>query len=371
MENLNDILQYELMDIKISTYLYSFLCILGSFMLKWFLSLVLWRLESAAKKTRTGLDDLVLSSLSQPLGWACVLAGIYFATTFLPLPAEPVDVRRFVNAFLKSASIALTIWFLVLIVDGLMDRWAARAAETDTRLDDQLVPILRGSTKTFLIIIGVVLFLQNMGYSVSSLLAGLGLGGMAIALASKDVLANLFGSVVIFVDKPFQVGDWIEMGDVEGTVEEVNIRVTRIRTFANSLITVPNSSFTTTSINNWSRMRKRRIMMTIGVTYDTPAEKLEAAVQSIRDIITEDDNILNDFFLVTFNEFGPSSLNILVYCFTATTVWGDYLQAKQDFMLKVMREFEKLDVDFAFPTQTLHIASMPQEGGGADSPNGA
>ncbi len=368
MGDIKSIFDYEIFNISLDALLYSFLCILGGFLLKWFAGVAIAKLQVAAKKTKTGLDDIVLLSLAKPIGWACVLGGIYLAISFLPVPVEPLDVRKFINALLKSASIALTIWFLVLLVDDLMAEWAKKAAETETRLDDQLIPIVRGSTKTFLIIIGALLFLQNMGYSVSSLLAGLGLGGMAVALASKDVIANLFGSIVIFVDKPFHVGDWIEMGGVEGTVEEVNMRVTRIRTFANSLITVPNATFTTTAINNWSRMRKRRIKMTIGITYDTPADKVEKAVEAVRTIIREDDNIRNDFFLVTFNEFGPSSLNIFVYCFTATTVWADFLQAKQNFMLKVMKEFERLGVEFAFPTQTLHIASMPGEKDDGDNP---
>jgi MscS family membrane protein len=198
---------------------------------------------------------------------------------------------------------------------------------------------------------------------VGSLLAGLGIGGVAIALASKDTVANLFGSLVIFLDKPFQIGDWIEMGSIEGTVEEVGLRTTRVRTFANSLITIPNAKFTTEAVNNWSRMKKRRIKMTVGLTYDATPDKVEEAVLRIREIIAADEKIRNDFYLVNFDNLGPSSLDLFVYCFTETTNWAEFLQAKQEFLLKIMRAVEELGLEFAFPTQTLHVESLPEDPG--------
>jgi len=246
------------------------------------------------------------------------------------------------------------------LVDGLADVWTEKAARTDTRLDDQLVPIVRRSSKVFFVVIGVVLVLQNMGYSVGSLLAGLGIGGVALAMASKDTVANLFGSLVIFLDKPFQIGDWVEMGAMEGTVEEVGLRTTRVRTFANSLVTVPNALFTTNIINNWSRMKKRRIKMTIGVTYDSPPDKVDALVNAIRKLIAEDEKLHNDFYLVNFDNFGPSSLDIFIYCFTVTTNWGEFLQAKQEFMLRLMGAVSDLGLSFAFPTQSIHVESLPE-----------
>lgn len=354
----------EFLGITVKTYALSFAAIFAGFAARWILNGFLFKMIAASKKTRTELDDIVFKALEKPGGWACVITGIYAATIMLPLPVEPVNVRKFADSLSASAFVALGIWLCVLIFDSLMDYWSRSAESTESKLDDQLVPIVRSSGKTFLTLIGIMLFLQNMGYSITSLLAGLGLGGMAVALASKDTIANLFGSIVVFVDRPFHVGDWIEMNGIEGTVEEVGLRTTRIRTFANSLITVPNASLTTTAINNWSRMRKRRIKMTIGVKYDTPPAKLEQAVQKIRDIISADDNIRNDFYLVNFDSFGPYSLDIFVYCFTATTVWGEFLQAKQDFMLKVMRAFEELGVEFAYPTQTLHVESLPGNAGG-------
>jgi len=210
----------------------------------------------------------------------------------------------------------------------------------------------------------VVMILQNLGYSVTSLIAGVGLGGAALALASKDTVANLFGSLVIFIDRPFQIGDWVEIGPVEGTVEEVGLRVTLIRTFANSLITVPNAQLTTTAINNWSRMRKRRIKLTLGLTYDTTPDKMEAAVEAVREVLRQEERIDQSFFLVNFTDLGAHSVDIFVYCFTITTRWDEHLQIRQDVLLKFMRAIKDLGLQFAFPTQTIHLAGMEKPGMG-------
>lgn len=362
MESFDEILELGnevFLGIPLWIYLAAFGSILLSFVGKKILDMILSRLIAASKKTSFALDDIVLQATAKPAEWAVVLAGIFIALMILPLPSEPVDVRRFVFAAFTATSIAFVVWFAIRLLDGLMDLWAERAADTDTKLDDQLIPILRRSSKVFLFLIGVVLVLQNMGYSVGSLLAGLGIGGVAVAMASKDTVANLFGSIVIFLDKPFQIGDWIEMADVEGTVEEVGLRTTRVRTFANSLLTIPNMQFTTNTVNNWSRMQKRRIKMTVGVTYSSAPEKLNELVLAIRKIIEDDEKIRNDFYLVNFDNFGPYSLDIFIYCFTATTVWAEFLQAKQEFMLKIMTCVQDLGLSFAFPTQSLHMESLP------------
>jgi MscS family membrane protein len=279
----------------------------------------------------------------------------------LPLPREPVDIDKFVREFMKAAGVAMVVWLAMRLVRGFGQYYEARAVEEKTPMAG-FIPVGRKSINAFIVIIGALLIVQNLGYSVASLLAGLGIGGAAIALASRDTIANLFGSFVVFVDRPFQVGDWVEIEGVEGTVEELGLRVTRIRTFANSQITFPNSKLTTTAIQNWSRMQKRRIKMNIGVTYNTPADKLRAAVEKIREIILKDDRFHHDSFMVNFNEFGSYSLNIFVYCFTVTTVWAEYLQVREDFLIQIKNEFEKLGVEFAMPTQSIFVESSELPG---------
>jgi MscS family membrane protein len=342
-------------------YLAAFGAIFIGFLGKKMVALIIGHFIKLTQKTKFAFDDVLFTALSKPAEWAVMIGGLYVALSILPIPNKPVDVKKFIEAAVNGTVVALVVWFAIRLVDGLADLWVEKAKDTDSKLDDQLVPIVRRSSKVFFFVIGIVLVLQNMGYSVGSLLAGLGIGGVAIAMASKDTVANLFGSLVIFLDKPFHIGDWIEMSDVEGTVEEVGLRTTRIRTFANSLVTIPNSLFTTKAINNWSRMKKRRIKMTVGVTYDTSPEKLNELVNAIRSIIKEDDKIHNDFYLVNFDNFGPSSLDLFIYCFTVTTNWAEFLQAKQEFMLKIMGVVSTLGLSFAFPTQSVHVESLPAE----------
>lgn len=319
--------------------------------------------EGVSKRTPEGtLARAVASAFVRPAGWTVRVAGIWVALKGMPLETvAATDLDMLVDHLAQGATVALATWLGVRVVNGVSDVLSERAGQTEGTFDDQLVPIFRKAAIAFLVITGVVMIVQNLGYSVASLLAGFGLGGAALAFASKDTVANFFGSIVIFVDRPFQIGDWIEVGEVEGTVETVGIRVTRIRTFSNAQLTIPNASFTTNPINNWSRMKKRRIKMTVGLTYDTTPDKMRQAVGAIRRIIKNDDRLHQDFYLVNFYDFGPSSLDIFCYFFTRTTNWAEHMQVRQEFMLQVMEAMQGLKLDFAFPTTTVHLA----EGGGA------
>lgn len=344
--------------------------IIGGFIAKKIVATVFARLIRLSEKTKLKFDDILFNALDKPLEWAMALGGVFGALYFFSLPGEgePVNLVKFRAGLFLITYVWLVIWAALRLVGGLSEWWEEAAKKTETKLDDQLVPIVRQSVKVFLYIVGVVFILQNLGYSVMSLLAGFGLGGMALALASKDTVANVFGSIVIFFDKPFQIGDWVEVGKLEGTVEDVGLRTTRIRTFANSVITIPNAIFTTTAVNNWSRMRKRRIKMSVGVTYSSSPEKVHQLVERIREIIARDENLLQDFSLVNFNTFGPYSLDIFIYCFTRTTVWAEFLEAKQAFMLKIMDAVADLGLDFAFPTQTLQVDGFPAGSGELTEP---
>jgi len=298
-----------------------------------------------------------------PLVWTLRLGGVWIALNLLPLPRfESFDLAGLFNDLYQTATIGLATWLGVRVIGEASALWATKASGTADTFDDQLVPIVRKTAKVALVLVGTVMVLQNMGYPVGSLLAGLGIGGVALAYASKDTVANFFGSLVIFVDRPFQIGDWVEIGDVEGTVEEVDIRTTRIRTFSNSLITVPNSQMTISAIQNWSRMQKRRIKIDVGLSYDTTPDKMRAAVAAIRGIIEGDERFHHDFYLVTFHEMAESSLNIFCYFFTRTTDWADYMEIRQEFLLSVMDAMQELGLEIAFPTRTLHFAGAQPPG---------
>lgn len=298
------------------------------------------------------VDEQLAKAVVHPAGFAVAALTILGALKVLLLP-EAVD--RFVTNLLISILYIDAAWFAFNVTD-VLGRYLDRIAErTETRLDEQLVPILRKSVKVFVVIIVGVQIIGQMGGDVKGLLAGLGLGGLAFALAARDSVANIFGSIVILADRPFRVGDWIEADGVEGTVEEIGFRSTRIRTFAKSLITVPNSVVANWAINNWSDRPMRRVKMTVGVSYEATPRQMEAAVEGIRDILRNHPQIYQDFFLVNFTDFGESALEIFLYCFTVTTVWAEYLQVRQEINLAIMRLCQELGLEIAFPTRTVYL----------------
>ena len=341
--------------ISLSQYLLAFLAILLSILLRRVFSLVVIRtVQRLAARTATSLDDMLVDAIGPPMGFAFILGGIYTAVIILRLPEEPVDVRGFCVVAVQAALVVDVTWLLIRLVDAFAAFLSTAASKTKSTLDDQLIPIIRKSLKTFITLLAFVFIVQNLGYSVGSLLAGLGIGGLALALAAKDTLSNFFGSLAILIDRPFAVGDWIETDSDEGVVEDIGFRSTRIRTFAKTQISMPNSVLANCVINNWSRMPIRRVKMVVGVTYEASAKQMEQAVEGIRKLLREHKEVYQDFFLVNFTDFGASSLDIFVYYFTTTTVWNEYLRIRQEVNLEIMKLVESLGMEVAFPTRTIY-----------------
>lgn len=301
----------------------------------------------------------LLSQASQPLG-TLALAGVLV----IGLPGAGLSVTWAAIAMIAVRMIAALAAVMVLyrIVDLFSAYLESKAEKTDTKLDDQLVPLVRKALRVLVIALGGVFVLQNLDVDVGSLIAGLGLGGLAFALAAKDTVANLFGSITIFLDKPFQIGDWINAAGVEGVVEEVGFRSTRVRTFYNSLVSVPNAKIADAVIDNYGLRQYRRTLAKLGLTYDTSPEQVEAFCDGARAIIQAHPNTRKDYYEVHFTGYGDSSLEIMLYFFFEVPSWSDELRGRHEIYLDILRLAEKLDVSFAFPTQTLHIASqaMPQ-----------
>ncbi len=313
-----------------------------------------WLLK-LTEKTSWEADDKILAAFRKPAFFLVFIAGVYAALSVLTLPTEPIDLPRFLYALFTSLLIFDCAWVLYSgteILTFYMERFTDK---TESKLDDQLVPIVRRTLRILIMIMALVMIIQNLGYSVSSLLAGLGLGGLAFALAAKDSLANMFGSVTIFTDRPFQVGDWVALGGVEGGIEDVGFRSTRIRTVGKTLITIPNSIIANETIENFSVRTNRHVSMTIGVTYDATPEQLEQAVAAIRKILAENKDVAEAGQLVYFTEFGASSLDIFINYYSVTTDRVEWLKLKQEINLALMRKIAELGMDFAFPSQTLYL----------------
>jgi len=312
------------------------------------------------ERTRYAFDHLLAGAASAPVGYGLLLLALDGAFSVLPLPRQP-DVRAFAFGALKVLAAADILWFLFRIVD-VGDRYLTGLAQrTESKLDDQLVPVIRKSLKVTIGIIGSVWVIQLLGYSVSSLVAGLGIGGLAIALALQDTLANFFGSVFIFLDRPFAVGDWIKMDGVDGVVEDIGFRSTRVRTWPATLVSIPNKTVAAATIDNWSRMPKRRVLQTVGVTYETTADQMEQAVEGIRKIIESEKGVDSEFIVVRFDGFGDSSLNIMVYYYTKATRLADHMATKERINLAIMRLLDQMGLSIAFPTRTLYLEGAVAE----------
>jgi MscS family membrane protein len=298
----------------------------------------------------------ILAQGNSPAGW---LAAVLLWYAVVHLLGFTGIASRVLGVILKVTLSVIILWMAYRMLNVFSDYLVRAMRKTESTLDDQLVPLISRALKVLLIILGGLIIIQNFGVNVVSLLAGLGIGGMAIAFAAKDMVANFFGSLMILFDSPFQVGDWIVMGSSEGTVEEIGFRSTKIRTFYNSVISIPNADLATKAVDNMGRREYRRVREVLGITYDTPAEKIEAFLEGIKNIIKNNPATRKDYFHVVFNAYGDSGLNILLYFFLEVPDWSAELVEKQNIMLEILRLASELKVDFAFPTQTLHIETTP------------
>jgi MscS family membrane protein len=311
--------------------------------------------QALAGHTESRLDDLLFEAAEKPAYWLILLIGILATVHVLNPPKADFPLLGPIDHGVRIAAIVLTMWFLWRLIEGGAAHLTSHATRAESSLDLQIVPFLAKTLKAFLVVTGVLVIAQNLGYSISGLIASLGIGGIAVAMAARDTIANIFGSLMILIDRPFSIGHWIRTKDFEGVVEQIGFRSTRIRTFAKTLVNVPNSILANMVIDNIDAMPKRRVSMRIGLTYDTPPAKLAAAIEGIEDILKGHIGIDQEFSLVRFDEFADSSLSIFLYYFTKSTHWDEHLQVRQEVNLQIMALLDQLGLEFAFPTRTVHI----------------
>ncbi|MCH8166165.1 MAG: mechanosensitive ion channel family protein [Planctomycetes bacterium] len=288
----------------------------------------------------------------RPFGLAVAALFWLVAIRLLDLPSEALKVLLpAVRFFVMLAG----VWAAFRVTDLIGEFFASKAAKTETKIDDLLVPLVRKTVKIFIFIFGLIYIADSLKIEIAPLLAGLGIGGIGFAFAARDTLENFFGSVTVIVDRPFQIGDMVQIGDVEGTVEDLGFRSTRIRTFYNSLVTIPNGNLVRANVDNFGKRRYRRWKTHIAITYDTPPQKIEAFCEGIRELIRLHPYTRKDYYQVWLNQFGPSSLDVLVYTFYEAPDWSTELRERHRLIVDIIRLANRLGVAFAFPTQTLHL----------------
>ncbi len=334
-------------------------------------SFMLWRLQKRLEGTRTPWDDAFIDSLRRPLYWLIWVVGLTFAVDILRRQLEsPAVVFSYLDPARKVVVIGIVAWFLIRFIrraEGVVVHKRAEAGEpVDHTTVDAVSKLLRLSVG----ITSVLVIMQTLGVNISGVLAFGGVGGIAVGFAARDMLANFFGGLTIYMDRPFSVGDWIRSPDrnIEGTVERVGWRQTRIRTFDQRPLYVPNATFSNIAVENPSRMLNRRIYETIGIRYQD-AEAMGSIVEQVRDMLRNHDELdMDRTLIVNFVSFGPSSLDFFIYTFTKTTDWVAYHRIKQDVLLKVLNIILDAGADVAFPTSTLHLADPIRLENEAESP---
>ncbi|MDH5181362.1 MAG: mechanosensitive ion channel family protein [Gammaproteobacteria bacterium] len=329
--------------------LYVFAIVFAALLLDFVQKRVLLKLQKRLEQTRTLWDDVAIESVQRPISFLIWLLGISLAAELIGLKAA-IIVR-------EVGFILIVTWALIRFI-GQVDKKIIHEGEVNGKpIDRTTADAVTQLLKVSVIITAGLVLLESLGFDISAILAFGGIGGVAVGFASKDLLANFFGAVMIYLDRPFSIGDWIRSPDkqIEGTVERIGWRLTVIRTFDKRPLYVPNSVFASIAVENPSRMTNRRIYETIGVRYDD-ADKLPVIVADVEKMLKSHPEIDQDqTLMVNFNEFAASSLDFFVYTFTKTTNWQYFHQVKQDVLFKINGIITGHGAEIAFPTSTVHL----------------
>jgi len=358
-ENIDAFLgSYSIGDIPLSRLTLAALIFVAVLFLRKLFTLIVVRAAfTLVGKTETRHDDNVVRALEHPLRFAFIILGAYAALEVLPLTTGAEQLARSVIGSLITFCI---FWTIYRLIEPLSFFFNHLSHTFGTSVTEDLKQFFVRVFKTVVAIIGLATILQEWGVNVAALLGGLGLAGMAVALAAKDTVSNLFGGFTIFADKTFRKGDWIETPFVEGTVESIGIRATKIRSFAKALITVPNAKLADASLVNWSRMTNRRVKMNIGLEYRTTGEQLERIIARLRDYLANHPDIAQGVTqMVHAVNFGESSIDINLYYFTKTTDWLAWRNVVNDNIVDFKKIVESEGAGFAFPSRSVYMEETP------------
>ena len=315
------------------------------------------RLQPKIDKTHLIWDSALLHALITPFKVFIWLLGLSLASEVLSYHLEMMSLFTLFKPIRNTLLIILLIWFSLRFIKNIEHDYVEDKKKKKKKYDNTTVRAICQISRITIFVLALLIYLQSRNINISAVLAFGGAGGLVVGFAAKDLLANLFGGMMIYFDRPFSVGDWIRSPDkeIEGTVEHIGWRLTRIRTFDKRPLYVPNGFFSTISVENPSRMTNRRIKTQIGIRYDD-ASKMKSIVSKVEEMILNHPEIdSKQFYMVRFEEFSPSSMNFIIYCFTKTTDWGHYMFVQEDVFLKTVEIIQEEGAQCAFPTTTLHI----------------
>jgi MscS family membrane protein len=338
-------------QLLLAVVVFLFILIVRPILIKSFIALV----RKFTTKTKTVYDDRVVVNLEKPLKFIVMVFGLYIFTSLLYLKSN------IVNLSLGSLTIIGFFWAIMAVLDGIQGIIYKALAKVSKELSNEFAKFILRVLKIIIWIVAISSVLSLWGINVTALIASLGIGGLAFALAAKDTAANLFGSIAIMVDKSIKIGDWVKVDGIEGIVEDIGMRTTKIRTFYKSVVALPNSIVANSHIENFSRRDVRRIKMSIGLTYSTTNAQIEAIIKDIKNMLLNHPGIAQEqTMLVNFNNFADSAKEIFIYTFTNTAIWDEYLNIREDVQYKINDIVLKHGSDFAFPSQSVYVESLPK-----------
>jgi MscS family membrane protein len=347
-------------DNTVTHYAVASLFLVGAFLLRRVVtSLVFGWLRKLTARTQSTLDDKLLPALEAPVATFIMLVGIFAALKVLKLSPETDEMIGHGSTVAFSL---VVFWLLLRAFSGLLDH-AQEIAQRRQMGVAAFMPWIKKTLITVFVIFGVLMVVQSLGFDVKALLAGLGIGGLAFALAAQDTLANLFGSVVVAIDQPFKIGETIRIAGNVGMVEDIGLRSTKLRLIDKSLMIIPNKTVAGESIVNLARFNGRRVEQVIGLTYDTTAAQMEEVVAEFRRLIVAESEVDPASVICYFRDYSASSLDIWMVYVVKDPDFHKHMQLRQRLSLAFMRTVEARGLSFAFPTQTVHVASLPEKQG--------
>ena len=302
-------------------------------------------------KTKSKLDDILVDKLEEPIIWVLILVVAEYALKLnLTFPEEIYAVIN--NGFHFAITIVIT-WMIARTLNALINEYAVPLTKkSESDFDDQLLPILQKGLRIVIWVLGVIIALNNAGYNVTTLLAGLGIGGLAFALAAQDTIKNIFGGAMIFLDKPFKLNDRIKIKGFDGFVHEIGIRSTRLRTLEGRIVTMPNAAFSDEAVENVSLEPSRKIILDLGLTYDTKPEQMEDAINILKEIAKDLRDKIEENVLISFDTYGNFALGIKFIYYISKQ--SDIFETQTAINLEILKRFNAKGLEFAFPTQTIY-----------------
>ena len=314
--------------------------------LYWFFSTIARRLT---EKTKSKVDDIIIDMVEEPVVAAFVLFGVWFGLRNLNLPDA---AKNLIGGVLQFLVVLMLGWMVARLADAFFREYLVHLTEkTESDLDDQLLPIARKGSKLIIWSVAVIVGLNNAGYDVGALIAGLGIGGLALAMAAKDTVSNIFGGFTIFTDRPFKLNDRVKVVGYDGVIKEIGVRSTRLQTLEGRTVTIPNAKFADSAVENISWEPSRKVVAKLGLTYDTTPEKMAEAMRILEDIVAKT-AALEKQKVISFSEFGDFSLNLTFIYYIKK---GEDIPAVQTAInMEIFRAFRDSGLDFAFPTQTVY-----------------